>query len=53
MGGAMERLRGRFPGLRQRDPYEWRVHVAHVRGEIAARLGHLESTPGPAVAEVA
>jgi TRAP transporter TAXI family solute receptor len=43
--GAMERLRGRLPGLRQRDLYEWRVHVAHVRGEMTARLRRLEAAP--------
>jgi TRAP transporter TAXI family solute receptor len=51
--GAMERLRKRLPGLRQRDLYEWRVHVAHVRQEMVGRLRRLEATSAPEPARIA
>jgi uncharacterized protein len=43
MSGALEPLRRRLTGLHQRDLYEWRVHVAHVRDQILARLRRLEA----------
>lgn len=36
----------KVPSARQRDVYHWRVHIALVRGDAAARLAQLEANGG-------
>jgi uncharacterized protein len=47
MSGALEPLRRRLPGFHQRDLYEWRLHVAHVRDLVLARLRRCEAASEP------
>jgi TRAP transporter TAXI family solute receptor len=47
MSGALELLRRRLPGFHQRDLYEWRLHVSHVRDQVLARLRRLEAGSEP------
>ena len=35
----------RIPSRRQKDVYDWRMHVEFVRAQAAARLAAMESSP--------